>query len=628
MLMLGTAALPLVLTILPASTAMAGTLTAELSRTEIAIDEAAELHVTVEGDLDGEVNLPAIDGLLFDQVGRSNQMSFSGGSFTHTLSLVYVVRPQKTGTFQIPSISAQVDDKKESALPLTLTVTGAGTGNQAQNQQGGAQGQRGQQGQQGQPGADSDDSQAVKQTAGVFLERECEKNDPFVGEQVVCSLRIYHRNNLLGGQRQAESGTDFRRFAVEGEKKYVRNLNGKSYGVIELREVVVPLKEGKLTLAPAGLTARIALPSRRGRAMDRLLDQMRGGLFNMDPFNDEREVSLQSNSIEMNVRPLPDAGRPASFSGIVGEVSVAAELSQDKVKAGENITITINVAGHAVLDTLADPPLNFPDIGKVYNDKPEYKETKNPETGIDSSKTFKIALVPTKAGTHNLGSWQLSYFDPKAQAWRTLEAPLGTIIVEPSAAEEQLPAAVAAAEQGPQSVKLLGQDMIGPHRQVNPVWNHAISDRDFLVFLAGGAVPLSASLLFAGFSLALGWRKDDIAGERSSKAMRIAAKSVSRLRDSLKSGPTAVTPAAVVSVLRTYVGDKASRQGGALTSGEILDLVGRHAPGLDLSACRHLLQTAERLEYGGSSADGTALSDLLDGTEGFIRQLEKQWRAS
>lgn len=599
-------------------TAIAGSIIAELGKTEIEISEAVELQVTLEGSVDTELEMPVVDGLLFEQAGRSTQMNFVNGKFSHTLSLVYIVRAQKTGTLTIPSLKVEIDGKSEATLPLTLTVTGQGQGQQpqtrAQQQQGGqAQGGQGQ-------------SNAVKQAGGVFLERECSKKDPYVGEQIICYIRIYHRNNIYSGQRQGDVGTDFRRFSVEGERKYVRQLEGVSYGVIELREVIVPLKAGKTVLPAAGLLARIAMPGRRDKSMDKLMDQFRGGLFRMDPFmSNEQEVMLESNSLDIDVKPLPEEGKPQSFTGVVGDVVMTSAISSPQIKAGDNLTITITVVGKSILDTMPDPTITFPEIGKIYNDKPEYKEQINAEQGVTSEKVFKIALVPVKAGTHNLGSWEFSYFNPETASWKTLTATLGTIIVEPSAAESQGVAPETLAEQGPKTVKLLGQDMIGPHRSVNVESDHALTVSERWVYLASGALPLGASLLFVGTSLLLGRRNENDLSTRRSRALRAAENIAQELKKKLASG-SSVQASDVAMILKRYLGDKTGRQAAALTSTDIVDLVTRHGSPEQVATSRLIVQTAERMEYGGSSSDKDTLSEILKECSELVRSLDRSWK--
>lgn len=597
--------------------AFAGTITAELTRTEIDITEPVEMQVIIEGSVDDDVEIPVVDGLIFQRAGRSSQMNFINGRVSHTLSLMFVIRAQKTGEFTIPSIKAKIDDKVESALPLTLTVRG-----QQQNPQ---PGQPGPQNSQAGKAVVPAESQTVKQTAGVFIERECAKTDPFVGEQVVCFIRVYHRNNINGGQRQGDVGTDFRRFAVEGDTKYVRQVEGKTYGVIELREIIVPLKPGKTTLPAAGLAARIEMPTQRGRRMDQLMDQMRGGVFNMNPFGNEVEVLLESNSVEMNVKPLPDAGKPAGFNGITGEVTVSANLSSSQVKAGETLTITINVSGNALLDTLAEPGLNFPEIGKVYNDKPEYGEKIDPTTGIHSSKTFKIALVPVTPGNHNLGTWELSTFNPVSGEYKTQSVPLGSITVAAGEASTQTPATLAPEEQGQQLVKAIGQDVIGPHRNVNPEYNHTVKPSDLWIYLAGGGIPMGASLLLVGFSFVLGQRTGNESLVRSSKAGRAAEKLAAELRKKL-TGSASVSAADVAMILKQFYGDKSARHSSAMTSGDMISLTEKYAPDL-LSQCKSLLQTAERLEYATSGAsDRSTLTSWLTECEAYVRELDRNWK--
>src|SRR5262249_37297271 len=160
------------------------------------------------------------------------------------------------------------------------------------------------------------------------------------GQQVVCTMRVYHQGNLNGGQRLSGSSPDFRRFNVEGEKRYQKSVNGQRYAVIELREIVVPMRPGNLELPPYSLDARILVWNRRGGALNKFLDHF-GGAFNFDMgFTEEKAVTIASEPQTFTVESLPEKGKPQDFTGLVGDFMLTARAGKTTVPAGETVTIT------------------------------------------------------------------------------------------------------------------------------------------------------------------------------------------------------------------------------------------------------------------------------------------------
>lgn len=550
--------------LLQTTQAHAGTITAELNRTEGEIGETFALTVFVEGHLEGELEMPQVPGLVFTRTGYQQSLNIINGQSFPEVSITYVINPQQIGVFKIPGISAVIDGKKTSSLPLQLTIAAGGktqpnTANSGNNSA-------------PQNSANSA-KRKVEDTGGIFIERECAKDTPYVGEQVVCAIRIYHRDNLVGGQRMSQNSADVRRFNVEGEQRYARAVNGQRYSVIELREILIPQKSGEIKVPPFALQARILTWSRRNNPLDKFFEKFGGGNFNFDlNFTEEKELTLNSNEQTFQVKPLPSDGKPTNFSGLLGDYQLSAGVSKNQLAAGETVTITITVSGTGPLDSLAEIKPQIDAIGRSYVDKPEYKEEVDPEQGIRSSKTFKFALVPNKAGQYPLGSVELPIFNPKLQQYVTLRADLGNLIVTPATAEEK-PVVVNAQSASPTSikkdVKLLGQDLIGPHRDADLTVSHQLTKSDWLVLAGIAGLPLALVFGMLGVEEARRRRMANPSYQRRVKALRVCIDSLKQASERSGSGEVEGAISEAQRSLRKYLGDKLNLVGTALTPRDI-----------------------------------------------------------
>jgi hypothetical protein len=118
----------------------------------------------------------------------------------------------------------------------------------------------------------------------------------------------------------------------------------------------------------------------------------------------------------IEVLPLPTAGRPAGFDpASVGRFSVAARVDRDRVAAGEAVTLTVTVNGYGNLRKLMPPKLPTLSGWKSYD--PKVSVTVEPGDTIGGHKTIEYLLLPEKAGTTIIPSFELPYFDPQAKAY-------------------------------------------------------------------------------------------------------------------------------------------------------------------------------------------------------------------
>ena len=608
------------LALMQAPLALAGSISAELSPTDGALGDTFVLTVMLEGSKRSDPVIPNVDGLQFQQQGVSQSMSIVNGQSTSQLQLTVLVLPERAGDFTIPSITAELDGQKVATLPLKLKVRAAGA------QGGGAQAQRGGTANPNANAGAKGASGGAAEGTGVFIERECDATSVYIGQQVTCTMRLYHRGNLNGGQRVSQSSADFRRFNIDGEKRYQKVVNGQRYGVIELKELVVPTKAGNLDLPPYSIEARVLVWTKQNNPLDKFFDKFGGGVFNFDlNFTEERAVTVASEPQRFQVKPLPDAGKPRNFGGLVGLFHLDANLSKAKIAAGDTVTITITIEGNGLTDTLGDIGPTLTNIGKVYPDKPEYLEQITAENGIVSKKVYKYAVVPSRAGQYDLGAIEVPSFNPKLNQYVTLKADLGRLIVDPAQAEQHpapagptLPAAVAK-----EDVKAIGNDLVDLHRGTNLSSQQTITSADKIIFGIVAASPIASALLALGLFIFRNREQDPLA-QRRSRAYRSYRDGMSKVQVDLAAGHVTSALAEAHKVLRTYLGDRLGTQGGSLTAREIESILDKLGADVETrSSLSNVVEGLERLEFGGKAPAPEHANELLATLDKVIVGLEK-----
>jgi hypothetical protein len=124
----------------------------------------------------------------------------------------------------------------------------------------------------------------------------------------------------------------------------------------------------------------------------------------------------------LEVRALPETGRPATFAGAVGEqFAIEVRTSRSVVKLGEPVELDIQVKSNQRLDTLALGRLDGE--GRLPKDK--FTVPAEPPTGELSedgtTKRFKVVAQVTGPATE-VPALAFSYFDPAKQAYQTIRS--------------------------------------------------------------------------------------------------------------------------------------------------------------------------------------------------------------
>jgi hypothetical protein len=125
----------------------------------------------------------------------------------------------------------------------------------------------------------------------------------------------------------------------------------------------------------------------------------------------------------LTVKALPAEGRPDDFTGLIGPLTLTAELDRPRIAAGEGVELRLIAAGRQV-DLLKAPVLALPSGVQAY----PKEDGKAPDR---STRIFRFDLVPTTAGEVAVPAISIPYFDPEAKVYRRAESRVVTLTVVP-----------------------------------------------------------------------------------------------------------------------------------------------------------------------------------------------------
>jgi len=125
-------------------------------------------------------------------------------------------------------------------------------------------------------------------------------------------------------------------------------------------------------------------------------------------------VHASSRPLYVEVLPLPEEGKPASFNGAVGAFSSKVEVTRNKLKANEAFNLKMTITGRGNIKLISAPTLELPDGFEVY--EPKVSEGTN-------SKSFDYLVIPRQEGEYELKNLEFSYFNLDTKKYVSLPSP-------------------------------------------------------------------------------------------------------------------------------------------------------------------------------------------------------------
>ena len=547
--------------------------TATVDRRQVALGESFAYTITLSGAQGGQPALASVDGLGFDGPSMQTSVSFVNGAMSQSASYAYRVTPTRTGTFTIPANTVEVGGRKYPTEPVQIVV-----------------------GQGAVP---------VSLQPALFGRIGLSTRQVYLGQVVPLDVFIFARQELtVKGLSQLQAEADGLGY------KYLQNvqtgsqiITGETYTVYRVSGVISPTKLGKLAFGPCVVKVQLATEKkggRRGLFDDPLFDQVFGRV-------ELREVPVPIEPVPVEVLPLPDAGKPADFTGAVGQWKLEVTGKPTAVNVGDPITMTIKISGDGNIDTVPTPSLSGLELFKTYD--PTTKTTRN-ELGTQGERLFQQVLVPKTTDVKQLPEVRLAYFDPVAKSYQVArQSPITLQVRAGSGGRSEIVSGnvrLSTAEKFGQDIVYLKGDL-GPVAVTTPFCATAL-------FWLLNLVPPA---ILAG---AVAWKRraerlhGDVAYARRSRAARNARALLVRA--------TSHDQAHVA--LQQYLGDRLNIPSSAITSAIVDEqLTPRGVPGPLAAELKTCFATCDAARFAGLS--GTAdVAALKQTVERLIDELENQ----
>ncbi len=448
-------------------------------------------------------SLNGFDILMGPSTSSSSSIQIINGQVSQSVSYsyTYILTATKEGKYMIEPAEANVGGKTYKSNSISIEVV---KGNQSTTQQNN----------QNQNQSQTNNSVDVSGD-DVFVRVTLNKTDVIQGEQIVATITIYTKLNIVGFEdMKFPSFKGFWSDDLESptqinlkQEKY----NGTVYSVGVLKKTLLtPQHSGNITIDPYELTC--VVQQRVNKSKRSFFDDFFGNYQNV-------RKKLVSPAITVHVKSLPN-NKPADFSGAVGSFELETTLDNKNPKTNEAISYTLKLKGTGNLKLSELPKINFPSDFEQYDPK----TTNNINVsgnGTSGSKIINYLLIPRHPGKYTIPASNFSYFDLSSKTFKTLSTPEFKINVDKDSASNST---AIVSEFSKEDVKFLGSDIHYikiTKEKLNEKGKYLISEPLFYL-----AYPFS----FALFLFLIIWRRKqikqsaDIAAMKNKKANKVAQK--------------------------------------------------------------------------------------------------------
>lgn len=261
--------------------------------------------------------------------------------------------------------------------------------------------------------------------ADVFVMAEVPKTSVYIGEGVVVRYYLYHKTPVrnVDIKKYPKLNGFLKRFLQEPERSERVSVDGQLYIRTQLYAAkLFPEKVGELKVDPLELSATVTSHSPA------------------DPFGTfgfgsgtTRQRTLRSESVKMEVKPVPEMGKPDNFIGLVGKHEIELQTGTTRLIVNEPLELKLTITGDGALENLEAPELlKHPDL--------EEFETNGDLKIMDAeqaTKVFDFTFLPKNNLTLPARTISLSYFDPDANRYVPVQLNLPEIVVAGASAKER-----------------------------------------------------------------------------------------------------------------------------------------------------------------------------------------------
>lgn len=590
-----------------------------VDRTRIAAGQQFTLTIQLSGSDAQSVPIPNPPDIsaFADYLGSGSSQSYQLINNRMSVSIssnnYYIARSE--GKHQIPAVSFVFKDKTFRSQPIDIEITKGSSTQTVPPKPGQPPGRR--------PPASGIQPEASLE-GNLLLRLEADRKEVFPNEPVNIIYKIFTRVEVINyAVSQLPNYVGFWSEDFEMPQQvttYEEILNGKKFLVAEIKKMALyPTSSGEKVIEPMEIDLQVRLrdQSRPRDLFDRFFDD---DMFSSSLFGRQVRTRVKSQPLHIHVKPLPEAGKPEDFSGIVGNIQMKTTLDKDSITAHEAITLKVRFSGTGNIRMIPEPKILFPADFETYEPKVSQNLDRQGNT-INGNKTFEYVLIPRYAGEYRIKPFKFSYFEPASEEYKTLSSPEFSIRATPGAeTETSLPSGLTRKE-----VEFIGRDI----RFIKQRSEKFLRRGRFFYQSFWFGLLLIVPLLVLGSTWVYKQRQDmmaeNIAYARSRRANQAARKRLSQAHKLMKIPTQKEFYAEISRALLGFIADKLNLAEAGLMTDEVAErLKERQVEDTIISELLECLQECDYQRFAPADATLEAMNVLYNRARAAIVNLEKK----
>ena len=487
-------------------------------------------------------------------------------SSSSSMTITYVARATKRGTFTLPSAQANVGGHVVTSQHARIVAVG---GSRASSSGGSANNED-----------EEMESRHRSPSTGrladdLFIRVTANKKHVHEQEPILLTYKVYTLLDLtqLDGKMPDTKGFHTQEVKLPQQKTFHKEtVNGRTYNCVTWSQYVMYPQ----------MTGQLEIPSItfHGIVMEEARDPISfitGGGYQ------EVRRDIKAPGMTIQVDPLP--AKPAGFSGGVGHMNISAQLNKTDVKAGDPINLRLVVSGVGNLKLVKQPDVVFPADFDKYDAKVTDK-TSLTANGVEGNMVYDILAVPRKEGTYTIAPVVFTYYDTHTNSYKTLRTQSFTVNVA----------------KGDGTVGTVSDYTAVKDEDIHGIMEGKITRRSVSEFFYGSVgYWIIVALLVAAIAVVLfmfrrtAIERADIARLRGKNANKVATRRLRKASSLMKKNSPDEFYDEVLRALWGYVGDKLNMPATELSRDNISERLASH--GVDDATIDKFIGALDECEY-------------------------------
>ena len=349
------------LVMLYSALSMADSLKVKTDRQNVEIGDIITLAIEADFQSKGsKLDLSRLED-QFDVISnqQSNQIEIVNGSYNSFTRWRLQILPKQAGNLVIPPF--ELNGVKSQAYPINVTE------------------------------AHYPDGQKP-----YFLEAKIDKQQVYVQEQVIYTLRFYHKGSLINGNIRPPKFENTLVESLKEQSVFGKTIEGQQYTVYEWQYALFPQASGDFKIAGPSFTGLLHL---RGK-----------------------QKGVQSVAKDTVIKVLTAEKSPTPYWLPATSLTLSQEWKEvpKTIYVGDSLRRVITLKAEGLTSTqLPTITTKNGTTYKVYADEAVNSQTLS-EKGVNSIKLISQAIVPTQEGTLTLPDESITWWNTKKSSFETV----------------------------------------------------------------------------------------------------------------------------------------------------------------------------------------------------------------